>query len=258
MIPPATRLFRYVSFDQFLQIVFTNKISAVLPRKWDDGFEQYWLEYLKTSDGHNSLEKHVKKNLKYGEQYVTESIALLENLVNILYDTVYAICFTEAGDEELLWRAKNHDDKTIMICTSAGKISQIGNTTTKFGPEMERIRYDLEDHGSIDELLDKLGFAVGVAQLNNPYNLLLHKRKCFAYEKEVRLLYSPDDLSILKDSNGNQKDAVELDLPDGFIQGVMVYPAARDRHVKLIEEICDHFGLRFLGKSNLYNFRALG
>lgn len=246
-----------MSFDQFLQIVFTKKMTAVLPRKWDDGFEQYWLEYLKAPHGKKCLERFVMEHFKDVEEYVSGSVAVLESLVGTLYNTVYAICFTEAGDEELLWGAKNKDDKTIMICTTASMVNRLGNNTELFGPALERIQYDLEDHGGINELLNKLGFVVGMAELNSPYDLVLHKRKCFAYEKEIRLLCSPNDLNALKDNDGKRRETVELDLPENFIQNVMVCPTAKDRHVKLVRDICEHFGLPFLGKSSLYNFKVL-
>ena len=78
----------------------------------------------------------------------------------------------------------------------------------------------------------------------------LHKRKCFDYEEEVRLLILPSDLNL---RNGKK---IMIDIPDltSFIDGVMVNPLADEEHIKLVKMICRHFGICFLGPSRIYAF----
>lgn len=258
MIEPSVQLYRYMSFDQFLQIVFTKKITAVRPCKWNDSFEQYWLKYLNTTEGNNKLEDYVKESIVQ-EEYVPNTAAQLKSLVNTLYRITFGICFTEAEDEELMWRAANTDDRTVMIITDAGQITRVGEKNAMFGTVLERIHYDLEVHSGIEDLLNKFGFGAGAAILNDPLDLILHKRKCFSYEKEVRFLFTPDNIAGLQDADGRDKELYDLEIPDlnDFIKGVMVCPTTKDRHARLVEEICKHFSLNYLGKSALYDFRVL-
>ena len=256
MLPPATRLYRYMPFEQFLRIVLTKKISAVLPQKWPDKYELYWHKYLSTKEGSDILIKKVGQVISPAE-FVEPTAEKLKNLIKASYQCIYAICFSESGDEELMWCAKNRDDKTIMISTTAASLNQLGENNAIFGARLERVQYDLEERSNIDELLNKMCFEPGTLIINEPSDLLLHKRKCFSYEKEVRMLYTPDDLKSLADENGNIREAVDLDIPDikEFIKGVMVCPSAEDRHVQLVKEVCDHFGINFQNKSDLYSFK---
>ena len=258
MLQPATQLYRYMSFDLFLQIVFSEKITAVRPCKWKDSFEQYWIKYLNTSEGTIKLEEYVKESIVQ-QEYVQDTVKKLKGLVNALYHFTFGICFTEAEDEELMWRASNTDDRTVMIVTDVAQVNRIGEENAMFGAVLKRMQYDLEDHCGIEDLLNKFGFFDGAAILNDPNDLILHKRKCFAYEREVRFLYTPDDTDELQDADGKVIELYDLEIPDlnGFIKGVMVCPTAKDRHVRLVEEICRHFNLTFLGKSELYDFKIL-
>lgn len=257
MIQPSTQLYRYISFDKFLQMLFFKKLTAVRPCKWKDTFEQYWIKYLNTPEGSKKLEEYVNKSIVQ-QEFVPDTAVKLKGLVNALYRITFAICFTEAGDEELMWKAANTDDRTVMIITDAGQIRRIGERNAMFGAVLERVHYDLEDHSDIEDLFMKFGFGVGTAVLNDPNDLILHKRKCFAYEKEVRFLYTPDDIADLH-ADGKDKELFDLEIPDlnDFIKGVMVCPTAKDRHVRLVEEVCKHFDLSFLGKSELYDFKIL-
>ena len=105
----------------------------------------------------------------------------------------------------------------------------------------------------LDFLLENCEFEAGGLTIHHSDELLRHKRKCFQYENELRLIGGSFDDSPHRMGDG----IVYLPIADisNFVERVMVHPLADDGYVSLIEKICQYFGIQFWGRSKIYEFK---
>ena len=237
-------LYRYISFDRFIQILFSQELVLIHPSKWDDAYELYWKHYFETQEGRSQLDAYVKKF--EGDERKNAEAAI--NLCRFKYDHAYCLCFSRVKDAEVLWNARSDNKRGIMFATTRSKIYDLF-------PEEEdviikEVQYDLESTKPEDFLCHFQFSSIGALQ-KDPDDLLLHKRKIFSYEEEVRLILSPAE---------KPKDEMlkyQIPVLGDFINGVMVHPLASDEYVSLISLLCEHFCIPFWGKSEVYSFKPL-
>ena len=116
--------------------------------------------------------------------------------------------------------------------------------------DLAPVQYDLEEMG-LRGFLHQFVTYKGKAAIIDAHKLFCHKRSIFSYENEIRVI---DVESI---NSTTEKCSFHIaSLPD-FIEGVMVHPLAEDEYVKLVEEICNHFNIAFLGKSQIYEMKEI-
>ena len=115
-----------------------------------------------------------------------------------------------------------------------------------------RVRYDLKNT-QVDSLLEICEFADGGMIFHDCDELLRHKRKCFQYENEMRLVGT----SFYNVPHRLGQGIVYLPIEDisDFVERVMVHPLADDGYVNLIKKMCNHFGIQFWGRSKIYEFK---
>lgn len=234
-------LYRYLPFYRFTELLFESTLAASSPTQWDDKYETYWLASLKKPAGQKRLEEHIKaKTKEKNQERVQKSV---DSIIQFIYKNIFCICFSQTGDQELMWRANSDSNRSVMICTSKEKVSQLGNETDV----LKNIQYDLDDYKNLDNFLEKITINDTSSMIWDVDDLFLHKRNCFQYEDEVRFLHKTVNAS------GESPKIVKLDVDVAdFVLGVMAHPAADDNHIKLVESMCKHFGLEFLGKSRIY------
>lgn len=236
-----TPLYRYLSFKYFNQMLFSKELTLISPGRWPDKYELYWLKLFDTETGRTQLETYVKNQNNDTAKYIHQ----IQNLHTFVYNTSYCLCFSKAKDAEVLWNARSDNNKGIMFATTAGKLRTILPECT-----IQEIDYDLENIKTGDHLHQYSLFPEGTV-LNDPEQLLLHKRACFKYEQEVRLILTSDEKSEL--------GLMKRPIPDihSFIDGVMVHPCADKEYTQLINLLCEHFNIPFWGKSKIYEFAPI-
>ena len=238
-----------MSFKRFIQILFSGQIAAMNPSQWPDQYELYWLKCLQSEKGKKEFDDYIKglNNDKINKEWTKKSAT---ELCDLTYKKCYAICYTESRDSELMWRAYSDNNKSIMISTTEDKVRSLGNNYSAGYYYLKEIQYDLEERGSFTEFLERMNIYPGSVGYDDFDEWFLHKRKCFNYEEEVRLVVLPDDL------NARNGEIIMIDIPvlSDFIDEVMVNPLAKDEHVELTNKICTHFGIPFQGRSRIYDF----
>ena len=244
MVVNELPLYRYVSFERFIQMLFFQELALIHPSKWDDSFELYWKCFFETKEGREQLDAYVKQFEGDEKKHAETAI----KLCRYKYDNSYCLCFSREKDAEVLWNARSDNRHGIMFATTRSKIYNLFSEDENV--IIKEVQYDLE-RTQPQTFLDSFQFAPGWALHENPDELLLHKRKIFSYEKEVRLILSPaekPEYPILK---------YPISDLSTFIDGVMVHPLASDAYVSSIKLLCEHFNIPFWGRSEVYSFKPL-
>lgn len=238
-----TKLYRYMSFRRFSELLFTQELALVNPAKWPDQYETYALRKVVDT-------KYQEKCRQLFDAYripFEANYHLLCDLFRIILEGSYCLCFSRSKDAEVMWNAYHHQNNAIMIQTSTDKLLALSPGDLS----VLRVQYDLNDT-QLDSLLHSCEFEDGAVVMGDCVELLRHKRKCFQYEKEMRLIGSFFGDVPYRCDNG----LVYLPVHDisGFMETVMVHPLADDGYVRLIEKMCHHFGIHFGGRSKIYEF----
>lgn len=246
MVANDLPLYRYVSFDRFNQMLFSKELAFLSPFTWPDTYELYWLKLLNTEEGRSRLEAYAKQ-FKGNTQNNADSII---KMCNYQYNNTFCLCFSKAKDSEVFWNARSDQNRCIMFATTRQKLYEL-LLSKEPNCAIEAVQYDLES-SDFDELLKQFYVEPGFTSLVDAERLFLHKRKCFSYEEEVRLIIKPQKIP-------ENSKVFKHPIPcfSDFIDSVMVHPLASDEYVSLIELLCMHFNIPFQGRSEVYSFKLL-
>lgn len=160
-------IYRIFPISRFIQILTTNKLTLVKPKKWDDPFE-------------NSL---LSAAFKLGNEEVEFSAK----------NEVYGQCWTLHRETDAMWRIYSPNKDGVRLMTTPRKLLDSLKSKISDYPELKcfigKVRYEkranLENCFSKIDLLNSNGS--GIAES------LLYKRTEFSHEKEVRLIYIGDN-----------------------------------------------------------------
>ena len=142
-------LYRYISFESFVDLIQTKELAFCLPFIWDDTKEMY---------------AYKEAILKMDNAYAR--ILLFSSLYNI-----YAQCWTKLDESDAMWRIYNYSNMTIRIKVKREKFKLLGKNI-----EIKDVEYIDNFQEKIENSSDDL------------INLLALKRKAFSHEKEVRII----------------------------------------------------------------------
>ena len=249
-------LYRYISFETFVDMVQKNALTFVLPTVWDDPQEDLPFERL------------------VGEK---ESAVQMAFLI-ALHNKTYAQSWSELAESDAMWRIYAYNNHAVRIKVKKEKIDLLS------GVHAIPVKYSDEpfDCEKFDE--------------ETLYSSLAYKRTAFCHEKEVRLIstykyrdeqdaqqhikavyiqyHHPESVTILEsmfpelefdekldrviellnigDKCKETKEISYAHIPD-FVDGVMVHPLAPDWYIEVVKEFCKRNNIPFEGKSNLYS-----
>jgi len=208
------KLYRYIPFETFADIVINKRLTLVSPLLWEDSYEGWFWK---------SLSESVKKG-------VSDSIKKALN-------SIFALCWSKNCDSAALWSIYSYGQKAIMIETTDEKLSKLSKITIK---EMD---YSNDAHLTIDEFIDLLVHP----SRDNLFLPFTKKRNDFSHENEVRIFATKPN------PDGTAKSiSLPIDSIPSLIQDVVVHPFAPDWFVDIVKEFCKKFSIPFSGKSTLY------
>lgn len=232
-----------MSFQRFCEILFNQELVLVKPEMWNDKYESYIYHVIQNPDGEAKLNNYLKE--KYSAD--DEKIRLMKWMINQICKTTHCLCFSASVDAEVMWNAYNYNSQAIMLKTTDEELDKLSKSI-EF--EIRKVKYDLEDSG-VDSLFELLKTDDKGVQVSATHNFFTHKRKCFEYENEFRIIVSSPK------SSEKRFLSYHIDDLSVFIKGVMVHPLASDSYVSLIEKMCNTFNVKFLGKSSIYDFNVI-
>lgn len=242
----STKIYRYMSFERFSEILFNKELAFISPSRWNDKFEMTFSEELKLFKNVLLIEEMAdNKGVSFRESYDA-----LEEMVNEINKETFCLCFSRNKDSEVMWNSYGNGNDTIMIRTSIDKIVNID-------PENIypiRVCYDLGKR-SIEKWLEDCDFYKNGIMVTEDYQTFIgHKRKCFSYENELRIVANSHSKKVIRYDEVNKIIYFRIDDLAYYIENVIVNPLASDGYTRLIKNMCKHFGIRFGGRSKVYEF----
>lgn len=243
----SMKVYRYISFQRFCELLFHQELALVHPSKWPDQYETSVIRILQDSQNRKALETlFASRGLSFEKQFNS----FLE-IIQYETDNMFCLCFSRSKDAEVMWNAYSFQNNAIMIRTSIEKLQALApESLTVF-----RVRYDLEN-GIIGILLDNCTFQDDkVSAFADIDEIIKHKRKRFRYENEMRLV----GISPFEEPHRFNSGILYLPIENisDFVERVMVHPLADDEYVALIKKMCLHFGIKFWGRSKVYEFKGM-
>lgn len=242
-----TPIFRIYSLERFLSVLKEKKLCLVKPKCWDDPFENF----LMKSEG----------ELRDGQSVSLEPTREL----------YYGLCWSLKEECDGLWRnyTNHYSCKTCTFCdyiSRHGKIPTSVKVKTTVGKLMNAFYNEKDPFHAIcyfmgkvrylemDEIIDYIKKANVTDDTNvNQVLSLLIKRTPFAYEEEVRLIYtkacnSRDDYKSMMSS-----DIYKFDIdPDDLFDEILIDPWTDDNICnQIITQIKENYNGN-VAKSQLY------
>lgn len=226
-------VYRYISFENFVDIVINEKLTLVSPLSfWEDTYEG-WLFRILQQKYPGSLSNHFPQNHLQP--------------IQLLGKRVVAQCWTKNCDSVAMWSIYSYSNKAVMIKTRRSKLDSIYGIKSSVDIEYNDTKQTAEDE------LRKM------MQFNNPqtglslFTPFIRKRTEFSHENEVRLFAVKEGFS---DTN-SKGETLDLNITpvSEFIDGVMVHPLAPAWYVNIVQTFCDRFHIVFDGRSELYQLK---
>ena len=184
-------LYRFISFEDFINLVINNKDKFVRPSVWDDGYEGYLFSSLDSPEDVRHIVSEMYYNLCPRNYY-----AIPDNYFRMWHSKcfTYAQCWSEHRETDAMWRCYSYGNRAIRIRSRADKllahVKSIFQENSGFTVYLRKVSYDLNKRSNIEQQIAQMGDS------KLTHETYFHKRPAFKHEKEVRLLIADTSLYI--------------------------------------------------------------
>lgn len=282
-------LYRFISFEDFINLVINNKDRFVRPSIWEDGYEGYLFSQLDSSEDVRHIVSEMYYKLCKQNYY-----AIPDNYFRMWHSKwfTYAQCWSEHPETDAMWRCYSYGNRAIRIRTRKDKLlahaKSIFLESVDFAVYLRKVSYDVNKKANTEQQ---------IAQMKHsklPHETYFHKRPAFKHEREVRLLIADNGLHIREGLSSfnvkwniveqvigkNDEEIIDylagkilsqrIDYKSGnnvnvriedagdisdFLEGVMVHPSAPEWYVNIVQDICLRNGICFDGQSQIYKLK---
>lgn len=184
-------LYRFISFEDFINLVINNKDKFVRPSVWDDGYEGYLFSSLDSPEDVRHIVSEMYYNLCPRNYY-----AIPDNYFRMWHSKwfTYAQCWSEHRETDAMWKCYSYRNRAIRIRSRADKllahVKSIFQENSGFTVYLRKVSYDLNKRSNIEQQIAQMGDS------KLTHETYFHKRPAFKHEKEVRLLIADTSLYI--------------------------------------------------------------
>ncbi|MBN1290643.1 MAG: hypothetical protein JXB48_02305 [Candidatus Latescibacteria bacterium] len=266
-------IYRFMSFESFVDMVQRKALAFFLHDKWEDPFESFILKTMKLKEGRQEILRILKE--------MTQDLAM-ENFEKILkfYTVVFSQSWTECKESDALWRIYSHNNMSIRTEIRTTNILNLFQEPTRVTAHKMQYSNTISIKSQLKDIIDDDKIKIE--------KIFLTKRKEFSHEKEIRLVtldllnYSkqtPFQRDIMKELfeegeieeeyyktytqfNSSRKisDVKYVSYGDitEFISSVMLHPLAPNWCDETVRTFCKNNNLNYIGKSKLYQFNYDG
>lgn len=285
-------LYRFISFEDFVNLFCNKKDKFINPFSWDDKYEGCLYSWMENEDSLREIVKGMYYNLSPRNYN-----AISDNFFRLWNSKLfsYAQCWTSTDESDAMWRCYAYDNKAIRIHTSDDKLKAHAHEI--FGEDQYRVNFKRVEY-DLDTKQDMIDFLI--RQIKNslsPHEPFFHKRKVFEHENEYRLLITDrcaetavgiasagvkskieklasvgNDEDIInglteliynskyEKSEEYNKKALLMPTEDvnSYIKDVMVHPMAKKWFAEIVEDICSSAKVSFKGISQMYKLQVNG
>lgn len=285
----SKKLFRYIGFEDFINLTINNKDRFVRPSSWDDKYEGYLFSHMETPEDVRQIVSEMYYNLCPRNYY-----AIPDNYFRMWHSKwfTYAQCWSKHPETDAMWRCYSYGNRAIRIRTKDDKLllhtKKVFPEEEQFSVYLEKVNYDLNKKSILEQQISQMKDSLLA------HETYFHKRPAFRHEGEYRLLiadnslYSAEGLSsfgvkfkIEEQVKGKTDEEVidyltericaqradwdrigdnHIRIEDAgdiseFLEGVMVHPVAPKWYVDIIEDICQSKKIKFDGQSEIYKLK---
>lgn len=285
----SRKLFRYIGFEDFINLTINNKDRFVRPSSWDDKYEGYLFSHMETPEDVWKIVSEMYHKLCPRNYY-----AILDNYFRMWHSKwfTYAQCWSKHPETDAMWRCYSYGNRAIRIRTKDDKLlshtKKVFSEEEQFSVYLEKVNYDLNKKSILEQQISQMKDSLLA------HETYFHKRPAFRHEGEYRLLiadnrlYSAEgpssfgvkfkieeqvkgktdeeiidyltericaqreDWDRIGDNNVRIEDAGDI---SEFLEGVMVHPVAPKWYVDIIGEICQSKKIKFDGQSEIYKLK---
>jgi hypothetical protein len=223
-------IYRYISFDNLLQLLRSKTLWIGQTKLWDDTYENFLA------------------NAKYqwGPTPVT---------YRVFIDGFYGQCWTLKKESDAMWRIYSHDKTGVRIKSTIKKVLEASFNEINFEPFSTRVRtIGRVKYLNPKKICDWVNFQ-NCDLINNETltESLFIKRSEFSHEKEIRLIVH---------KNHNQKDEINhLKIkiqPNELIDEITFDPRLDKEKYLNYKMVIEKMGFtNRINKSKLYEFKQI-
>lgn len=244
-------LYKFISFEKFVDMIQRQELHFVHPSKWDDPKELWGVECLI-----NSIDDVEAKN----------------RLI-FAYGCHFAQSWTKISETDALWRIYVDKSSSVRICIRSENVMKLDNVVVREVKYVADIKgYASKLNQDIDGLEKSFTVKTNFFRHEEEYRLIYQINKTYKEMADAFLVAMPD---ILKEKREVEacKTSARRDMYDiirkkhhvdafhkvsfagigKFIESVMISPHAHDWEISMVKTFCCKYGLQFIGKSNCYS-----
>ena len=246
-------LYRYIGFEEFVDILVFERLILKYPGKWEDKLEVLFLRYLENNKLDELFVQYYESQ-KNNPQYNVLGARTELSIIFALLLQVRCQCWTEEEDNYDMWKNPYRKIRIAVKKQSLEKIeSKEGKLTLNTVNYMEEV--DLKNTIKLfneDRVLKRF---------------VTSKKNIYKNEKEHRLILTPPDWNFMTDNGDGFTQNLNkyllyihnqyvlrdktVDFQTNNIINVKISPYATENDEELIEEICNIKGIKCLGKSRI-------
>jgi len=249
-------IYRYMSYSEFLDILFFNRLTMRYPGNWPDKLEALFLKSFEKQKEINKLADEYGKI--YPNYSLLDTISDFQIISSVLIKS-RCQCWTHKENDLVLWNERK------------------GNESVRIGVREELFdKYDVQGKGVlvhrdvkyIPKVIYKTIINLFVEADRRVTDFVTVKKNVFKYENEHRLVLLPNDHSFSTPSYGDTLSEAlsrhflgtksEFGLQDKYIVfdpqnivSVKSSPYSTDAFSKLVEVDCKRFDLSYDGISTI-------
>ena len=283
----SKELYRYISFEDFINLTINNKDRFVRPFYWHDKYEGFLFSHIETPENVYQIVREMYNNLCPRNYY-----AIPYNYFLMWHSKwfTYAQCWSRHSETDTMWRCYSYGNRAVRIKTNYNKLldhtKKVFPKEKKFNVYLQKVKYDLNKKSAFKQQINH------IINSHFTHEIYFHKRPAFSHEGEYRLLiednssYYVEELSSwavrfnIKEQVKNKSDdeiiqyltelicAQRIEwscfnnenvrIEDAgnileFIEDVMVHPLAQKWYVDIIRDICQSKKIKFEGQSKIYS-----
>lgn len=247
------KLYRYMSFVEFVDILVNKRLTLKSPGNWEDKLENIFLKTVASEEGCTKLIEllNKKRSSEGNDNLVTDLQVITSKLLEVRCQ-----CWTRNKDDLRMWQDR-HSNK--VVCVEVNEDS-LKNNHLKYS----NIRYkdEISVINEFESFEDENRWLI---------EFVLSKKKCFSYENECRIYKGPTSSNVIGKFHWEGTDAervwinylyaveknktepiyVPFDVQD--IISVQSHPSATDYFEKIVKKLCEEYLSidRYIGRSKI-------
>lgn len=199
-ISKDTIICRYFSFEAFVSLVESKKLTFAKVTSWEDPWENVLADYELEIDGKSSKSQYCADKYFFGQ------------------------CWTLKPESDAMWRIYSPNKSGVKLKTVVSKFENIQGINRV---NISKVKY----FSGVDNLMEM------VENDNSHGYTARYKRIDFSHEEEIRVLVHPQDI-VRTDEHEASHISLSIDVAD-FIENIEIDPRAPIWVIDMITSYCN-------------------